>query len=240
MQLKVGKHRVLVVPDIQEPFSHPDSLAFIKSVRKHYSTDTTVFIGDEVDFHALSKFPHDPDGRSAGDEHKEAITALQKWYDLFDGEDVRVCTSNHTDRILKRAHEAGIPKDFLKSYREFLRAPKSWSWEESFLIDGVKYEHGDAAGGVDAARLLAIANRASTVIGHHHSHGGVRYLANDSDVIFGLNVGCLIDRGAYVFAYGKAAKFKPTLGCGVVLRGVPQFVPMVVGKGERWIKKLIV
>lgn len=65
-------------------------------------------------------------------------------------------------------------------------------------------------------------------------------MANEYDVIFGLNVGCLIDRSAYVFDYGKGAKFKPTLGCGVVLYGVPKFVPMIVsGKQERWIGEII-
>jgi hypothetical protein len=86
-----------------------------------------------------------------------------------------------------------------------------------------------------------LSNRQSTVIGHHHSHGGVNYLANDSDILFGLNVGCLIDRHTYVFDYGKQAKFKPTLGVGVVIYGVPSFIPMIVsGKHERWIGDLVV
>lgn len=242
MKLKLGKARVLVVSDIQEPFGHPDALEFVNAVRDKYETDQTVFIGDEVDFHALSgKYPHDPDGLSAGDELKAARKALSRWYDLFEvEEEVKVCTSNHLERIFKKAFNAGIPKEFLKGIRGMLNAPDTWVWEDSFVIDGVKYEHGDSQGGIDAARQLAIANRQSTVIGHHHSHGGVRFIANDNDVIFGLNVGCLIDRHAYAFKYGEKAKFKPTLGCGVVLEGVGQFIPMVVqGKNERWIGRLI-
>jgi hypothetical protein len=52
-------------------------------------------------------------------------------------------------------------------------------------------------------------------------------------------VGCLIDRSAYVFRYGENNKFKPTLGCGVVIKGVPYFVPMILGKRERWIGEII-
>lgn len=236
MQLKTGKHRVLVVSDIQEPFGHRDAVAFVKAVREEYETDTTVFIGDEVDFHGMSnKFIHDPDGLSAGDELKRAVEHLKRWYGLFADEPlIRVCHSNHLDRVFKTAFAAGLPKAVIRRIREFLEAPVSWVWDESFYIDGVKYEHGDVQGGQDAARQLAIANRCSTVIGHHHSHGGVRYVANDTDVIFGLNVGCLIDHNAYVFKYAKGAKFKPTLGCGVVLHGVPHFVPMVLNKSERW------
>lgn len=242
MRLKTGEHRVLVIPDLQEPFAHKDALPFIAAVREYFGTSTTVVIGDEVDFHGVSpRFPIDPDGRSPGDELAQAIDALSKWYDLLAGETlVRVCTSNHTGRIFKKAFQAGIPKKFLRQVNEFLEAPDSWEWRDTWEVDGVRYEHGDAQGGMYAARSLALANRQSTVIGHHHSHGGVNYLANDRDVLFGLNVGCLIDRHTYVFDYGKQAKFKPTLGCGVVIHGVPSFVPMVVDKKERWIGDLIV
>ena len=241
MRLKLGKHRVLVVPDIQEPFAHPDAVRFIRAVKSHYKTDTTLFIGDEIDAYSLSRYPKDPNAKSAGDEFKATRKELKKWYKLFEEEKiVRVCNSNHTQRIFKRLLESGIPEDFLKGIREILGAPNNWVWEDSFVIDGIKYEHGDTQGGVDAARLLAISNRCSTVIGHHHSHGGIRYMANDDSVIFGLNVGCLINRSTYAFRYGKSAKFKPTLGCGVVLYGIPYFIPMVVGEKERWIGRLVV
>lgn len=242
MRLRTGDSRVLVVSDLQEPFAHRDAFEFIKQVQHAYETDTTLFIGDEVDFHAISnKYIHDPDGRSAGDELELAVRAMRKWYDLFAGEElIRVCTSNHTGRIFKTAFSAGIPRRFLRKVNEFLEAPSSWEWRDTWELDGVRYEHGDAQGGMYAARQLAVSNRQSTVIGHHHSHGGVNFMANEYDTIFGLNVGCLIDRTAYVFDYGKGAKFKPTLGCGVVLYGVPSFIPMIVsGKNERWIGELI-
>ena len=239
MKLKIGKSRVLVIPDLQEPFAHRDALDFIKAVRNVYDTDTTICIGDEVDFHALSgKFPHDPDGFSPGQELAEARKALKKWYDEFP--EVRVCTSNHLERYYKKAYNAGFPKAALLTERQLLGAPRGWTWDKSHEIDGVRYEHGDSQGGIDAARILAINNRISTVIGHHHAHGGVRFIANTDSVIFGLNVGCLIDRHAYAFKYGENAKFKPTLGAGVVIRGVPRFIPMVVaGKAERWIGEII-
>lgn len=239
MKLKIGKQRVLVVSDLQEPFAHKDALEFVKAVRNVYDTDTTVFIGDEADMHAFAgKFPHDPDGFSPGHELQAARKALKPWYEEFP--EARVCTSNHVERYYKRAHNAGFPRASLVSEQELLGAPRGWSWHKTITIDGVRYEHGDAQGGLDAARLLAITNRQSTVIGHHHPHGGVRFIANDDDLIFALNVGCLIDRRAYAFKYGENFKFKPTLGTGVVIRGVPSFVPMVVaGKAERWIGEII-
>jgi hypothetical protein len=239
LKLRLGKNRVLVVSDLQCPFEHEDALEFVNAVKVKYATDRAVFIGDEVDFHAFAgKFPHDPDGKSAGDELSDAELHLKPWYESFPL--AEVCLSNHLERIYKKAYNAGFPKRAILAPRELLRAPETWRWERSFTIDSVKYEHGDSQGGLDAARLLAIANRQSTVIGHHHAHGGVRFLANDNEMIFGMNVGCLINRHAYAFAYGLNNKFKPTLGCGVVIYGAPYFVPMIVsGKNERWIKEII-
>jgi hypothetical protein len=239
MKLKIGTENVLVISDLQEPFAHRDSLDFIKAVRNVYDTNRTVFIGDEADFHAFSgKFPHDPDGFSPGHELSEVRKALGKWYAEFPEADVLI--SNHVERYYKKAYNAGFPKAALLTEQELLGAPRGWTWHKSIEIDGVRYEHGDSQGGIDAARLLAINNRQSTVIGHHHAHGGVRFIANDDSVIFGLNVGCLIDRRAYAFKYGENSKFKPTLGAGVVIRGVPRFIPMVVhGKAERWIREII-
>jgi hypothetical protein len=239
MRLRKGKERVLVVPDLQEPFAHRDALDFILAVEEKYETDRTVIIGDEVDFHAFAgKFPHDPDGYSPGHELSAAIGALDKWYGAFP--EALVCTSNHLDRYYKKAYGAGFPRAALRSPRDLLEAPEGWEWQRVHIVDGVRYEHGDSQGGIDAARLLAITNRQSTVIGHHHAHGGVRFIANEESTIFGLNVGCLIDRNAYAFTYGLNNKFKPTLGCGVVIHGVPYFVPMIVsGKAERWIGEVI-
>ena len=84
-------------------------------------------------------------------------------------------------------------------------------------------------------------NRKSTVIGHHHSYGAIFYISNDDETIFGMNTGCLIDRDSIAFRYAKNAAFAPTLGVGVVIEGVPHFVPMIThGKRKRWIKEVIV
>ena len=70
----------------------------------------------------------------------------------------------------------------------------------------------------------------SVVMGHLHSVAGVHYGAGPKRRWFGLDVGCLIDREAYQFAYGKHLPKKPILGCGVVLDGEGYFEPMKVEK----------
>jgi hypothetical protein len=197
-----------------------------------FGTNTTVCIGDEVDQHCIGRFDTDPAAMGAAEELKASVKKLRKWYRAFP--EVSVCMSNHTQRIYRGAFHAGIPEEYLRPVNEWLQAPYGWTWEDSFLIDNVRYEHGDAQGGMYAARNLAVRNRRSTVIGHHHSHGGVFYIANDDEMIFGMNVGCLIDQSSMAFKYAKLAAFKPTLGCGVVIQGVPYFVPMLLKKSGKW------
>jgi len=237
MRLTRGKERVLVIPDLQIPYEHKDALRFIEAIREETSPTQVICVGDEVDQMALSRFDPDPDADNAGPELVKARARLQSWYESFP--DVRVCTSNHTERVYKAAFRAGIPEAYIRPVNEWLGAPESWVWEQDFLVDDVRYEHGDAQGGMYAARNLAIRNRRSTVIGHHHSHGCVNYIANDDEMIFGMNVGCLIDVNARAFIYGRKSAFKPTLGAGLVLEGVPYFVPMLLNRRGRWTGNLI-
>ncbi len=238
MQLQKGKETVLVIPDLQIPYEHPDALRFTQAVADWYEPTRVVCIGDEVDQHAGGRFDPDADADSVGVELRKSIKRLRQWYAAFP--EVSVCMSNHTQRIYKKAFHAGIPEAYMRTIEEWLQAPDGWTWEDFFVVDGVRYEHGDAQGGMYAARNLAMRNRSSTVIGHHHSHGAVYYIANESEMIFGMNAGCLIDIKSRAFKYAKNAALKPTLGCGVIVQGVPYFVPMLLRKNGRWTGEIIV
>jgi hypothetical protein len=228
--------KVLVISDTQIPFQHRDYLRFLQAVAKKYSINKVVHIGDEVDFHAISDWEHDPDGLSPGDELKAAVRGLKHLYRAFPV--ASVCTSNHTARPLRRAKKYGLPRAFLKDYAEFLEAPKGWKWAESWEIDGVIYQHGEGYSGQLGALKAASDNSQSTVVGHIHSHAGILYSATPHYLIFGMNVGCLIDTHSYAFAYGKKFRNKPIISCGVVLDGRPVIVTMELDRRGRWTKKL--
>ncbi len=223
---------VLAIPDLHCPFSHRDALAFLKAVRRQYRTDTTVCLGDEADAHALSQHDHDPDGKSAGDEYEAMLDRLRPFYAAFPR--TRVAHSNHSARPFRRAAKFGIPSVYLRTYAEFMDAPKGWTWHESIDVDGVMYVHGEGYGGPLGALKCAQANMGPVVIGHLHSYAGVLFNANPKFLFWGLNAGCLIDRHAYAFAYAKNTPAKPILGCGVVRDRVPTFVPMNLDKAGRW------
>lgn len=235
MKLAQGRETVLVIPDLQIPFHHPDAFKFLDYIRSKVEPTKIVCIGDSIDSHALSDYIHNPDGYSAGHEHESALDYLKDLYRIFP-EGVEL-DSNHNNRVFRRACAAGIPKVFLKSYKEFMQAPEGWEFEQYIIIDGVMYEHGDSHSGGQAARSAALANMRSTVIGHHHNTAGISYVANKEVMLFGMNVGCLIDNEAYAFEYNKKNKTQPTLACGVVDKGVPILYPMILNNRSRWIGK---
>lgn len=225
------------LPDLHAPFEHKDALSFFKEVCRHYKVDKHVCAGDEGDQHSMSpNHDHDPDGFSPGDEHNEMLAHLLPWYRAFP--DMDVCTSNHGARPFRRASKFGIPSVYLRTYAEFMDAPKGWQWRESYLIDGVHYLHGEGYSGPLGALKCAQAHMAPVAIGHLHSFAGVLFNANPRHLFWGLNAGCLIDRHAYSFAYAKHSPAKPILGCGVIRDGIPLFVPMTLTRNGRWTGEL--
>lgn len=233
MRLHPGNKILLVIPDLHTPLEHPDAFNFIKLVAKTHKPQEIISLGDECDQHALSsKYAHDPDGDSAGAEMHRAVEHLLPWYKLFPK--VKVCTSNHGTRAYKTAMAAGLPNVFLRDLKKVLEAPRGWQWADKWIVDNIHFQHGEGYSGKTAAVNSAIDNMESTVIGHLHSHAGIHYHATREKMIWGFNSGCLIDISAYVFAYGKNSRYKPTLGCGIIRYGIPYFIPMQLDKRNRW------
>lgn len=227
---------VMVIPDLHIPFQHKDAFKFLKAVKNKYKPNEIVNLGDLEDWHSISMHDHDPNGMSAGAELVELRNKVKPLFKLFPK--MKICTSNHGSLPFRRAFRFGLPKDLIKSYRDILQAPAGWVWADQWEVNGVLYEHGDPFTGKDAAIKAAEQNMQSTVIGHVHSFAGIQYSANSRHLIFGFNVGCLIDKDAYAFEYAKKIKRKPILGCGIVKDGVPVFIPMMLDKRGRWIGKL--
>jgi hypothetical protein len=227
---------VLTIADPHFPFVHPAYLDFCVDMWNKWNCDTAVFIGDVIDGHALSFHEHDPDGMSPGDECIRAEEDIQQWHATFP--EAKVCIGNHDARALRLARKAGIPMRFLRDFADVWGTP-GWDWGWEHVIDGVCYLHGTGNSGKDAAINLAVARRESVVIGHTHTHAGVKYNMSRKDRIFGMNVGCGINCHTYAMAYARDFKVKPSLGCGVTIDGSEaHFIPMPCGPGEKYHRDL--
>lgn len=211
--MKYNPNNVLIVPDLHLPFEHRNALEFCIEIRERCHCGTIVFIGDIVDNHAISFHDHDPNGFSPEDEMKAVDKKLEKWFKTFPF--ASVCRGNHDRLVDRKARHVGLPDRAFKPFRDIWKLPAGWIDGFSFEINGVRYMHGTGYSGRNAHIQAAIDNRQSTVIGHIHSVSGVEYIANNKDTIFGMQVGCLIDKESYAFAYGRDFKLKPILSCGI-------------------------
>jgi len=231
---------IICISDLQIPFHHPDSFEFLLAIKKRFWINSKKSLcinqGDEVDQYKLSKYISSPDAMSAGMEYTVSLMHLKELWDLFPEQ--KICISNHTWRIFNKAMAAGIPRAFLREISDFMQAPKGVEWRHKWKIDNIIFEHGENVSGPNAALNAAIQNGMSTSIGHQHTYGGISHITREAGPIWGMNTGCLIDINQYAFDYAKKARKKPTLGTGVILYGVPYFIPMILLKNGKWNKKI--
>jgi len=210
----IYKDNILIIGDTHIPFELPNYLHFCLSIRDRVKCGTIVHIGDLVDNHALSYHEHNPNGKSPLDEIREAREHLEIWFkeipNLF------LCLGNHDRLVDRKGMTFGLPVEVLRPFREIWKLPSGWVDDFSFEIDGVRYQHGTKLSGDYAHIKAAQQNRQSTAIGHTHSTGAINYLVSEKDRIFGMNVGCGINRKAYTFEYGREFVKKPVIACGVV------------------------
>lgn len=229
-------HRILVVGDLHAPYTHPDALDFLRSVRDSYGPDMVVQVGDETDGHAISFHDSDPSLDSAGVELEKAKLVLEKVHDLFPN--LLVCDSNHGSLVYRRAKAHGLPVQFIKKYRDILfpeHGAQKWSWADAWVLNTplgpVRFQHqvsGDFM-------LNASHERTSLVLGHEHGRFEVQYAASSAALYFGAYAGCLIDSKSLAFAYGKLHRKKPILGVLTITDGCPSLVPMLVDEDGRWV-----
>lgn len=229
---------ILVIPDIHAPYQHPDALPFLKMVRDAFSPDLVVQLGDELDYHALSFHDSDPNLDSAGMELERGKVFLKQLAKEFP--EVLVCHSNHGSMVFRRAKAHGLPVQLLRTYRDVVLpkvANHGWSWAYSWRVNTplgeVMFKHQAAGILADAAH-----NSCNLVVGHNHGNFSVEYCASSSHLYYGVYSGCLIDKDALAFAYGKHAMKKPIIGCTVILNGRPMLLPMVLDDLGRWVGHL--
>ena len=230
--------RILVVPDIHEPVVHPGAFDFIDSVARAERPDTVVFIGDIVDHHGISQWVKHPNAPGPKDEYELALAGVQRWYKRFP--DAIVCIGNHDERPMRVANANGIPGSYLKDYATVWQTPR-WRWVEDVTLDegdsAVYFTHGTGRSGLNPAANLALQMTMSCCMGHVHSTGGIKWMANPLKRWFGLDTGCLVDDRLYAFAYGKPVKKKSVLGCGFIdTRNSydTRFIAMPSGPGEQY------
>jgi len=232
--------RILNIPDQHAPYQHPDALEFLADVASKLRPTRVINLGDETDGHAMSFHDSDPNLDSAGvelEKAKEFIQALAKMFPVQD-----VCHSNHGSLIYRRALKHGIPTQYIKTYRDILfpdGGGEGWSWHERIPVilpngDKLIYQHQSSGDILNNAAH----ERANIVQGHEHGDFYIRYRSSTSALYWAMVSGCLIDRKAYAFAYGRLFPKKPIIGCSAIIDSAPLLIPMPMDDRGRYTGKL--
>lgn len=225
--------RVLCIGDLHEPVCHPGYLQFCKDLHREFACDCTVFLGDVVDWHAISFHEQEPECPGPGDEYEAAKAKIAKWHRAFPH--AKVCIGNHDARPSRLAKTVHIPERLLKDYNTLWNTP-GWEWDFHFLIDNVYYCHGSKTSGIHPAWNKSGKILMSVCMGHCHSRAGLKWRVNQLTRIFAMDVGCGIDNDAFQFVYGRENDDKPILAAAVVLDGEPIHRMMPMARGERYHK----
>jgi predicted phosphodiesterase len=199
--------KVLVIGDIHEPFCLDGYIQHCKNVYKDFNCNKVVFIGDIIDSHYSSFHSTDPDGMSAKDELNLSIKKLRKWHKAFPK--ATVIIGNHDRIVARKALANGISAKWIKEYKDVLEVP-TWNFKTDETIDNVLYVHGEGATAFTKAKTLF----QSVVAGHTHTKCYIEYMNN----VFGMQVGCGVDKDSYAMAYAKNYA-PPQIACGVVIDG---------------------
>ena len=203
------ENRVLVIGDLHEPFCLDGYLEFCQQTYAEYNCNRVLYIGDLLDNHYSSYHETSADGMGGLDELELAVKKLSKWYEAFPKADVLL--GNHDLIISRKAQTSNLPSKWIRDYKDVLEVP-GWNFVEELVIDDVLYCHGMGS----KAHIKAVKNMQSTVQGHYHTECYTHWYVGSKMKVFGMQVGCGIDKNSYAMAYGKWFP-KPAIGCGVIL-----------------------
>lgn len=221
-KLKYDNSRILFISDLHIPYHHPKMIAFLRYLKNKYNPTRIIFLGDELDKHAMSFHDSDPDLPSAGDELERSLPVIAELKELFPI--AEIIDSNHGSMVYRKSKHHGIPRRYIKSYNDVLGVDEGWTWSMDLVLDmspwkkpDVYVHHGKSKQAVKTSQAMSM----SHVCGHFHESFGIEFWANPKGLYFGMNCGCLIDDDQLAFAYNNANLKRPIIGTGLIIEGVP-------------------
>lgn len=216
------------------PFEHPKALKFLLDVKELYQIpdNNVICLGDLWDLYWLSRYPKSPDAAMTANQEIEGVKKkIKEWAKAFPR--LTITTGNHDLRVIRSALSAELPSVCVRQIEEILELPSGWEMHECVVPDVKKpfiCLHGDGHG----ISSTTIRNNPgqfggnSVAFGHWHSQASIMHVNTITHDAWSFNVGCLVDTEAFAFEYGKKSKFKPSIGCGVVMDEgrTPIWIPM--------------
>jgi len=218
---------ILAYGDLHLPYCHRDSLEFLQSVKDRFNPDRVINMGDLMDFYSVSEYPKSIDHKDSWPvELKKARKMIAELAEIFPEQ--TLLSSNHCDRPYKKSRVAGVPREFMVPYTEIIGSPAGWKIKKEvrLTVDSTRtkflFSHTLNGGALPAAKTLGV----SVVLGHSHTKHGASAFNNGENLIWGVDVGCLISDEGAPYAYNRTQLGRPIRGCCIILDGVPHMIPM--------------
>lgn len=215
-------YRVLCIPDLHAPWVREGFLEHCIKIKKKYSCNKIVFLGDILDNNFSNYYEINSDGYSAGEELMEAIKILKPWIKAFP--EAIVTIGNHDRLILRKAQTAGLSKHWIRDLNNVINAPK-WQFKTEILINNNLYCHGEGCSNLKNAILN---KQKSMVIAHYHSLAQIIYNASNTSLLWGMACGAGINDTSYNMDYAKFNLKKSIIACGVVINNIPYLEPQLL------------
>jgi predicted phosphodiesterase len=196
----------------------------IKLAKKRGDDVTVVQVGDITDQRMWSKYGKGPDDEHAQLEWDKAEAAMERLYELIP--EMHIILGNHDIRVLKKATEAQVPRQLIKTLDEYFNFD-GWIWHlgnHPLEINGVSYIHGDEFA-IPTPESAALKLGTSVCYGHTHQ-AKLAYVVSFKRKLFSMNVGWLGDETASAFNYAAKNAFRCWKGYGVIIDGVPHLIPL--------------
>lgn len=229
MKAKTTKSKItFVLGDIHTPWCDWDAIEHIAEeikIAKRRGDDVTVVqVGDITDQRMWSKYPKGPEDEHAQREWDEAEEAMDRLYELIP--EMHIIFGNHDLRTAKKATEAQLPKQLVKTLDEYFNY-EGWKWhvgDTPLEIDGVAFIHGDEFP-IPNPTSAALKLGQSVCYGHTHK-AHISHLVTFKRKLFSMNVGWLGDESKSAFNYAKKSPSRCWKGYGVIIDGVPHLIPL--------------
>lgn len=211
--------RVGIIGDTHIPYNLEGYMEFCLDTFDQWDCDTFIHIGDLIDHHSLSFHDSEPVLKNANGELEDARDRLKPWYEAFP--ELKICEGNHDLIPARQLKKIGMDHEvWMRPLKEVYDMPEGWELVDTVTIDGVLYHHGYTANGVNGFRNDSLKRMCRSVSGHAHGNAGVSATASDHRLIWGMAVGCGVDRDSMAMAYGKHFLYKPIVSCGIVIDGI--------------------
>ena len=204
--------------------------------KKFYSLSKLTFVGGSLIMHG-GQNPLEPAREGNYILYGPYINNFKDLEKLFPKQ--YVMDSNHGSLVFRKATRYGLPHEVFKSYNHMLGVGKGWTWHEDLILkasNGQKlyFCHGKYKDVLKVAQQYGMC----TIQGHYHTLFKIDYWSNPNELLWGMQVGCLVNMKSLAFEYNKLQKSRPVIGTGVIIDGLPKLIPMVLKDNGRWNRKI--